>query len=150
VAEPVRSEGRNEPSDRSGGREQRARERYHDLIDRFDDDIGPGPEEVDAWAARERRRRQEWVSGPSERDRLMWARRERMRRLGHGMFAEGRSRDESRFRACRSGRELQVAAQGAAVELLSFPFRLFDLLVESGRQSERPTGRPSDFDDDLD
>ena len=76
--------------------------------------------------------------------------RERMRRLGRGMFAEGRSRDESRFRASRSAREFQLAAQGAAVELLSFPFRLFDLLVESGRQSERPTGRPSDFDDDLD
>ena len=37
--------------------------------------------ELDDWAERERKRRQEWLNGPTADERAEWARRERMRRL---------------------------------------------------------------------
>jgi hypothetical protein len=42
--------------------------------------LGPSDEEVDAWASRERRRREEWLKGPTEEEKSEWARRERRHR----------------------------------------------------------------------
>lgn len=127
---------------------------YDEIIDRFDDDLGPSPDDIEAWAAREHRRRQEWVNGPTERERLMWARRERLRRIERETrdSACGPSRPDPGRTSSQSAREFQLAAQGAAAELLSFPFRLFDAFVASGRDVERASSRPRDlrdFDDEL-
>ena len=140
----VRSDTRNSQSDGTSRREGRVRD-YDEVIDRFDDDIGPTPDEIEAWAERERRRRQSWVEGPTDRERLSWARHKRMRRLERDRVGEANWREPR----TRSGREFQLAAQGAAAEFLAFPFRLFDLLVESGRQFERAPRRRPDLDDDL-
>ena len=43
-------------------------------------DVGPTGLDAEDWAARERRRRQAWLNGPSEDERIAWARRERRRR----------------------------------------------------------------------
>jgi hypothetical protein len=47
----------------------------------------------------------------------------------------------------RSARQFQRAAEGAAVELVSLPFRLLDTLAASGRAEER--SRPTDPDDET-
>ena len=122
---------------------------YDDLVDRFDDDIGPGREEIEAWAARERRLRKEWLEGPSERDRVMWARRERMRRLDRfGGSTRARSAPPERSELLR---DCQLAAEGAAVEFFAFPFRFLDYLIDSGRRVERSSARRRGGDpDDLD
>jgi hypothetical protein len=43
-------------------------------------DFEPSDAEVEAWAARERERRQAWLRGPSEAQKAVWAERERERR----------------------------------------------------------------------
>ncbi len=45
--------------------------RYHPLQ--------PAPEEIEAWAGREHKRRQAWLAGPTEGEKLDWARRRRRR-----------------------------------------------------------------------
>jgi hypothetical protein len=144
---------RTDPGGSRGERSTREdrRRRYDEILDRFDDDIGPGREEVDAWAARERRHRREWIEGPTERDRVMWARRERGRRLEREIGATRRA-GPPRASVPTLTRELALAAEGAAVEFFTFPFRFFDFLVESGRRfEERSRARRSDgdFEDDL-
>ena len=42
--------------------------------------LGPSDDEVEAWAERERRRREEWVAGPTEEEKLEWSRSQRRRR----------------------------------------------------------------------
>jgi len=41
--------------------------------------LEPTPEEIDAWADREHKRRQAWLAGPAEGERQDWARRYRRR-----------------------------------------------------------------------
>jgi hypothetical protein len=41
--------------------------------------LPPTPDEIDAWAAREHRRRAAWLAGPSEEEKQDWARRYRWR-----------------------------------------------------------------------
>jgi hypothetical protein len=49
------------------------------LIDPRTRSAEPGPEEVEAWAARERARRAAWLGGPSGEERQEWARGQRWR-----------------------------------------------------------------------
>jgi len=51
----------------------------------YDDEIGPSEEEVLLWAKVEQRRRQAWLSGPTNSEKREWAYRERQyRRSGPG------------------------------------------------------------------
>jgi hypothetical protein len=43
--------------------------------------LEPGEAEVDAWAERERRRREGWLGGPTAEERAAWIQAERERRL---------------------------------------------------------------------
>lgn len=43
--------------------------------------VEPTPEEIDAWAAREHKRREAWASGPTDAEKQAWARRYRRRAL---------------------------------------------------------------------
>jgi hypothetical protein len=55
------------------------------LRDPRDEALQPAPEEVEAWASRERKRREAWIAGPTEHERHEWAHRYRQRaRLGFG------------------------------------------------------------------
>ncbi len=52
---------------------------FSDPSDPRFDSFEPGPEEIAAWAQRERRRRQAWLAGPGEEEKQEWARRYRRR-----------------------------------------------------------------------
>jgi hypothetical protein len=55
------------------------------LRDPRDEALQPAPEEVEAWATRERKRREAWIAGPTEHERQEWARRHHRRAtLGFG------------------------------------------------------------------
>lgn len=149
--------GRSEPLHDRSERAKRDARRYEELVDRFDDDLGPRREEIEAWAARQQRLRKEWLEGPNERDRLMWARRERMRRLNAELSDErggrvgGRRMSHDVEDRSDAVRDFQLAAQGAAVEFFAFPFRCLDFLIDSGRRFERSAERRRGSEcDDLD
>ena len=48
-------------------------------VDPRNQPLRPTPEEIDAWAAREHKRRAAWLEGPSEEEKQDWARRYRWR-----------------------------------------------------------------------
>jgi hypothetical protein len=90
--------------------------------------LEPSAAEVEAWAERERQRREGWLSGPTPEEREAWAQRERDRRLGRlkaGPAAEASSLGE---RTQRAVREAQLAAEGAVS------------LVWKGLEAEGPVG----------
>jgi hypothetical protein len=50
-------------------------------VDPRDEPLEPTPEEIDAWAGREHKRREAWVAGPTDAEKQEWARRYRYRAL---------------------------------------------------------------------
>ncbi len=46
-----------------------------------DEPLEPAPEEIDAWAVREHKRREAWMDGPTDAEKQDWARRYRYRAL---------------------------------------------------------------------
>jgi hypothetical protein len=104
--------------------------------------VGPTADEINAWAERERKRRQEWMAGPTADEKLAWARREKRRRL----------RGTPRWREARVGfppdertlSDLELALEGMGVLFATWPFQLFDMLAKLGRDFERrAASRPS-------
>src|SRR5688572_9309926 len=90
-----------------------------------DDTAGlePTQAEIDEWVARERERRQAWLTGPSPEEREAYARRLRQRRLAEA-FDEGEARIADSVRTgVRYGREAQLAAEGAMTVLLRWSRR---------------------------
>ena len=69
-------------------------------------DVGPSDAEIEAWAVRERQRREQWLSGPTPEQAAVWAARERERRLG-------RSRRRAPPTLAGSRPRARVAAFGA-------------------------------------
>jgi hypothetical protein len=102
----------------------------------------PTQAEIDAWAARERQRREAWLNGPSEEERAAYASGLRQRRLAEA-FDEGEQRigDVAR-QGVRMGREGQLAAEGAMRLLYRWSRRTFAELVEAGREWEEETSLP--------
>jgi len=96
--------------------------------------LGPSDEEIDAWAERERERREAWLNGPSPQERAAWARRERLRRmaeLGPGPHAAAAAR-----RGRRYGRETMLATEGAVSLLSRWSRRALAELVHAGLEWE--------------
>ena len=57
--------------------------------------LQPTPEEIEAWASRERKRREAWLAGPTEDEQDEWVRRYRRRAaLGFAESRLGPSRDD--------------------------------------------------------
>lgn len=104
--------------------------------------LEPTEAEIDAWAARERRRREEWVKGPTDEERAAYAQGLRQRRLAEA-FDEGEQRigDVARM-GVRMGRETQLAAEGAMRVFYRWSRRTFAELVEAGREWEEETSLP--------
>lgn len=103
----------------------------------------PTQAEIDAWAARERARREAWLSGPTEEERAAYARRARQRRLAD-TFDEGEERIEHGVRqGLRYGRDTQLAAEGAMLTLYRWYRRTFHELVKAGRAWEEETALPN-------
>jgi hypothetical protein len=102
----------------------------------------PTEAEIDAWAARERQRREAWVKGPTEDERAAYAASLRERRLAEA-FDEGERRIGDVVRSgVRMGREGQLAAEGAVRLFYRWSRRTFDELVEAGREWEEETSLP--------
>jgi hypothetical protein len=102
----------------------------------------PSEAEIEAWADRERARRQAWVAGPSEDERAQYAKRVRQRRLAEA-FDEGEHRLEEGMRTgLHYGRETQLAAEGAMNLFYRWSRRTFTELVKAGREWEEDTALP--------
>ncbi len=107
------------------------------------DPLEPTQAEIDAWAARERKRREAWLKGPDEDERSEYARRLRQRRLADA-FDEGESRIEDGVRmGVHYGRETQLAAEGALNLFYRWSRRTFGELVRAGREWEEETSLPN-------
>jgi hypothetical protein len=105
--------------------------------------LGPSQAEIDAWAERERQRRETWLKGPTEDERAEYARRVRQRRLADA-FDEGESKIEDGVRlGVHYGRETQLAAEGAATVFYHWWRRTFAELVRAGREWEEETSLPN-------
>jgi hypothetical protein len=102
----------------------------------------PTEAEIDAWAERERARRQAWLAGPSEDERAEYAKRVRQRRLSD-TFDEGERRLQETMRdGLHYGREGQLAAEGAMSLFYRWSRRTFAELVKAGREWEEDTALP--------
>ena len=118
--------------------------------------LEPSEAEADAWAARERRRREGWLSGPTAEERAAWVEGERERRLARlGPQPPSEATSLARL-AQRSVREAQLAAEGAVSLLWSglvadgpvgFPVGLLrkgmEVLVRAGQEWEAGMAQPS-------
>ena len=103
----------------------------------------PTQAEIDAWAAAERARREEWLKGPTAEEREAYALRLRQRRLAD-TFDEGEAIiADSVRRGMRLGREGQLAAEGAVALMYRFSRRTLAELVRAGREWEEETSLPT-------
>ncbi len=110
-----------------------------------EDSLGlePTQAEIDDWVAREKRRRQQWLEGPSPEEREDYARQLRQRRLADA-FDEGETRIADGVRmGVRYGREGQLAAEGAMNVFYRWSRRTFAEMVRAGREWEEETSLPN-------
>lgn len=136
------------------------------------DELEPTREEVDAWAERERKRREAWLQGPDEEERYEWARRERGRRWARAAYGSGFAPPSTfawglppivppvdpseldRIEA-RYIRDTQLALEGTILSLWRLPFRIFASATQAGRVWEEeqrlrtPRQRVPFYDDDV-
>jgi hypothetical protein len=104
--------------------------------------LEPSQAEIDAWAEREKARRQAWLSGPTEDERAQYAKHVRQRRLAQA-FDEGEFRlQESMRLGLHYGREAQLAAEGAMSLFYRWSRRTMAELVKAGRDWEEDTALP--------
>ena len=105
--------------------------------------IEPTQAEIDEWVAREKERRQAWLNGPTETERMEYAQRLRQRRLAEA-FDEGEARIAESLRlGMRYGRETQLAAEGAMALFYRFSRRTMTELIRAGRDWEEETTIPN-------
>ena len=104
--------------------------------------LGPSQAEIDAWAERERARRQAWLDGPSEEERADYASYVRRRRVAEA-FDESEARIQERMRqGLHYSREAQLAAEGAMTLIYRWSRRTLAELVRAGREWEEETMLP--------
>jgi len=105
--------------------------------------IEPTQAEIDEWVAREKERRQAWLDGPTETERLEYAKRLRQRRLAEA-FDEGEAKIAESVRlGMHYGRETQLAAEGAMALFYRFSRRTMTELIRAGRDWEQETAIPN-------
>ncbi len=102
--------------------------------------LAPSDAEVEAWAARERERRQRWLSGPTPEQAAVAFSRERERveaELGHAHSRRGSDFDAA-WLVQRSLRSAQLAAEGAMNLLLHVSLKdVRKRLVQAGLDWEQ-------------
>jgi hypothetical protein len=116
--------------------------------DDINDLYGIPESDVDAWAERERKRRQAWVDGPSEEEKREWAKAERRRRTRDDL--EDFVYDEAEENADEVRRILVRMQRNASPALVMLANMLFDaphrtvggLLHEAREWDEERYGPP--------
>lgn len=104
--------------------------------------LDPTQAEIDAWAERERARRQAWLNGPSEEERADYATYVRRRRVAEA-FDESEARIQEGMRqGLHYSREAQLAAEGAMTVIYRWSRRTLAELVKAGREWEEETMLP--------
>ena len=106
--------------------------------------LDPTPEEIEAWAERERKRREDWLQGPDEDERAAFARRVRQRRIAR-LYRDPGEIDafELAREMARYPREAQLAVEGAMSLLWRwYRHRMADF-VEAGREWEEGSAKPA-------
>jgi hypothetical protein len=112
-------------------------------------DVGPTDSEIEAWAQRERERREAWLRGPTQTQKSDWAAREHSRRVGEKSLQTASPRwapaENPFYLMQRYAREAQLACEGAVSLALSHSVRdVLDQLVQAGRDWEDEyTSRPA-------
>ena len=104
--------------------------------------IGPTEAEIEAWATRERQRREQWVRGPTPEQTALWAVREHERRSvqQQQLAAPRGSSGERRWLFRRSLREIQLAGMGALQLALNTSIKdAMEYLVRAGLDWEEQT-----------
>ncbi|MGO9751085.1 MAG: hypothetical protein ACLP8S_01935 [Solirubrobacteraceae bacterium] len=94
----------------------------------------PTDQEIEEWAALEKKRRETWLAGPTEAEKSEWTRRERNLRELRELYG---ARDESdpeleRQLERRLRRDLYLARAGAVDLLMNWPHRLGAKLIRGG------------------
>jgi len=98
--------------------------------------VGPTDAEVEAWAERERARRDAWLRGPTEAQKAEWAAAERARRTRPHLQLPAPS-PETRHLAQHYLRSAQLVAEGAFSRLFNLSARdVLDDLIRAGRAWE--------------
>src|SRR5262245_12501108 len=104
--------------------------------------LEPSKAEIDAWAEREKKRRQEWLAGPNDDERAEYATYLRRRRLAEA-FDEGEAQLQERMRqGLHYTREAQLAAEGAMALIFRWSRRRYAEMVRAGREWEEDTVLP--------
>jgi hypothetical protein len=123
-------------------------------------DVGPTDAEIDAWAQKERERREAWLHGPTQTQKSDWAAREHARRVAEKSLQTAASRwavpaENPFYLMQRYAREAQLACEGALSLMFSHSVRdVLDQLVQAGRDWEdeyttRPARRRIALDSDA-
>ena len=94
----------------------------------------PTPDEVEAWARAEKKRREAWLAGPTEDEKRAWVRRERSRRSAVDPEVDRAAR--------RFYREMELAGVGFLYALSRAPFEAYARLVRMGADWEEGFSRP--------
>ncbi len=117
--------------------------------------VEPTQAEVDAWAARERARREAWVQGPTDEERAAYAKGLRNRKLSDAFDDSEHRLEASVRRGLQYGREGQLAAEGAVSLVYRWSRQTYAALIRAGREWEEETALPSrrrrvPYDEDMD
>jgi len=106
------------------------------------DALEPTQAEIDEWVARERKRREAWLQGPTAEERAAYAKRLRQRRLAEA-FDESETRIAEGVRTgVRYGRDTQLAAEGAMNLFYRWSRRTVSEFIRAGREWEEETSVP--------
>ena len=90
-------------------------------------------EEAEAWARRERRRREEWLAGPTDEEKLAWARRHRRRMAREELFDDLEVEDPELARSARQfTRMARLGSRGLLYWGLNWPFLVMEKVLRSG------------------
>ena len=105
--------------------------------------LEPSEAEIDAWAEREKARRQAWLAGPNDEERAMYAQHVRSRRLAEAFDESEHRLEESMRLGLHYGREAQLAAEGAMALFYRWSRRTMAEFVRAGREWEEETALPT-------
>jgi hypothetical protein len=125
--------GPTEAEQQSWARQQRRRARIG-----LADASAPPPAqaEIDAWAAREKQRRQEWLAGPSEGEKQQWAERQTRRLVDELTSLPAMLETDFPEAVQRLLRDAELAGKGTVYTLSRAPLMLWSYFIRAGRAFE--------------